>query len=274
MVLNDPNAGNARSVGYLFIGLGLCCATELLVSQLIYPVKSLAMGDVLGLGCLLVLCVNGIVLLRCSPYIQRIEERRHYAAQGNLQRVSLAAHQPLPTEAVLPLPTTIRLRPRWGLVLVMALSLLLCFLLLFTLTFPSAPYNTLLIPLLSLLLAGVFDALLLLIGAQRVEVTEEGLRVWHMLQQAHERQVMRWEHMRLFAIRPANLLSKDREHPGVFELSSPTGIVRWGRVHRRRTAFPFLLYRPRTPFETYDRQMEALLSLIAARTGLPLYDLR
>ena len=31
---------------------------------------------------------------------------------------------------------------------------------------------------------------------------------------------------------------------------------------------------PMVPFEEYDRQMERFLSLIAARTGLPLYDLR
>jgi hypothetical protein len=166
MVVNDPNAGNVRSVGYLFIGLGLFFATELLVSKLLFPVKSLEMGDAVGLVCPLVLCVSGLVVLRRSPYVQQIEERRHFAAQGNLQRVRLATHQPLPTEAVLPLPTTIRLRPRWGLVLIMALSLLLCFLLLFTLTFPTAPYNALLIPLVSLILAGVFDVLVLLIGAR------------------------------------------------------------------------------------------------------------
>jgi hypothetical protein len=32
--------------------------------------------------------------------------------------------------------------------------------------------------------------------------------------------------------------------------------------------------KPTVPFEEYDRQMDALVSLIVEKTGLPLYDLR
>jgi hypothetical protein len=59
-----------------------------------------------------------------------------------------------------------------------------------------------------------------------------------------------------------------------------------GRGYKERFyAYPLCCWRSvcqRTPragigeasYEEYDRQMEALLSLIAAKTGLPLYDLR
>jgi hypothetical protein len=45
----------------------------------------------------------------------------------------------------------------------------------------------------------------------------------------------------------------------------------WIRHSNLRVLF---LARPALSKEEYDRQMQALLSLIVARTGLPLYDLR
>src|SRR5262249_36848797 len=62
-------------------------------------------------------------------------------------------------------------------------------------------------------------------------------------------------------------------HPIVYELSSAHDVVRWAwmRQNNRRVIF---FAQPTVSAEEYERQMQALLSLIAAKTGLPLYDLR
>lgn len=60
--------------------------------------------------------------------------------------------------------------------------------------------------------------------------------------------------------------------PRYFELSGPNEIVQWWRL---RPDSPLSrIYEPAVSAAEYDAQLDALLSLIAARTGLPLYDLR
>ena len=76
-----------------------------------------------------------------------------------------------------------------------------------------------------------------------------------------------WQDARLFAIRGGK--------PGArrvrYELSSPTTVVAFDRILRPRW---WSRFQPGQPFEVYQAQMDALLALISARTGLPLYDVR
>jgi len=56
-----------------------------------------------------------------------------------------------------------------------------------------------------------------------------------------------------------------------YELSSARNIVRW-TWFLRKTSWVDL--GPTISHDEYNRQMQALLSLVAAKTGLQLYDLR
>jgi len=77
-----------------------------------------------------------------------------------------------------------------------------------------------------------------------------------------------WDDVRVFAIvKGGNRLSPDI----VYALSSGDREVRW--KHCRRTHW-YSRAAPITSDEIYNQQMEALLSYIAARTGLPLLDMR
>jgi hypothetical protein len=108
---------------------------------------------------------------------------------------------------------------------------------------------------------------------QRIVVYDDGLVVkrslhdwWRTSRQVGEHPIY-WREARLFAIRSAR--------PGApatrYELASPNKVVTFGRARRARW---WALYRPIIPWAEYDAQMDALLDVIAARTGLPLYDVR
>jgi hypothetical protein len=74
--------------------------------------------------------------------------------------------------------------------------------------------------------------------------------------------------MRLFAIRGRG---KQGTPATRYELATERWAVEWRRLRHVRW---YSFEQPEFPFDEYDRQMEALLSLLAAKTGLPLYDLR
>jgi hypothetical protein len=76
-----------------------------------------------------------------------------------------------------------------------------------------------------------------------------------------------WSDARLFAIR----IGKPGAAKVCYELSSPLKVVTFARIVRPRW---WALYRPAQPFGEYNAQMDALLALISAHTGLLLYDVR
>jgi hypothetical protein len=114
--------------------------------------------------------------------------------------------------------------------------------------------------------AGVLCLTSILRDRERVEATPEGLFVSVETAPARTRSI-RWDEARLFAIYQGKETGESIE----YELSGPVTILRWHRLKQTRWSS---WRKPALPFYEYDRQMEALLALIAARTGLPLYDLR
>lgn len=108
---------------------------------------------------------------------------------------------------------------------------------------------------------------------QRIEITPEGLAVrhprfdWARTTPSLQSQRIGWHEARLFAIREGT--------PGAptvrYELSGPTTVVTFDRLLR---AHWWSRFWPAQPFGDYHTQMEALLALISARTGLPLFDVR
>lgn len=79
--------------------------------------------------------------------------------------------------------------------------------------------------------------------------------------------IMRWDEMRVFTI----IGSNKRGRVQVYELANPEKVLRFICLPRRSL---FSSYKPTVSYDEYDQQIQALLNLIAAKTGLPLYDLR
>lgn len=210
-----------------------------------------------------------------SPWAQ-VERRRQSAALQENTSVPLAAAQPAPDKIALTLPCTIKLRPKWK-------PPLICFALLVPLTSaalliyvymvptnpPEPPYAALIAVGICLFWSALVASIPLLLGWRSIKVTERGIKVqectfysWgcHMS--------IKWSEIRLFAIYRTR---KPTDPRVCYELAGRTAIVRWRRM---RPDAPFPFTKPPASFDEYDRQMDALLSLIAAKTRLPLYDLR
>ena len=198
---------------------------------------------------------------------KRIEPRRLAAAQGD--PALLAEEQPTPDAAALALPATFQLSmSKAQLVGLAALPELVVVV--------YSIYGWLIIGIpfwLSLLLLTVL--VLLVVAAvfatsrQVLEVTEVGVRL--RASPGVFRGIVRWNEAQLFAV---------YNTPGVlrsgtmltYELSSASSIVRWTHILRPNALG---LHRdPGMPLAEHTQAMKALCQLIAARTGLPLYDLR
>jgi hypothetical protein len=224
----------------------------------------------------LVSLIEGITLFGLAWRFKVLNRRRQAAAGGD-PSIPPAAEQPIPNEAALPLPFTITLVPRRAGAfaassLIGVLFFLVTFWLLFTdgLAGPGTDPLFTIICLIALFSIAIGFAIFLSFvfiryGYNEITATEAGLAI-------RERTATRyipWHEARLFAIIPG---IKRSGPPTFYELSSAATFAAMTRL-RCNTLFPFNR-KPALPFDEYDRQMEALLSLIAAKTGLPLYELR
>jgi hypothetical protein len=225
---------------------------------------------------LVVNAFNLAINIAQGRYWEAIEQRRFAAVQGD--RALLAAEQPTANAAAVRLPLTITLGYSKAFVLwtmggVVLMALLFAGvislsnigplfltshrLLLFLVIFSILAVNGL-----AFLFVIVFSGL----GRQQIEVTEHGLYTRYA---GRTGRVM-WEEARLFALY-CTFRAQKSGAVLAYELSSPRDIVRWTWVQRKTYS---LGLKPTLPLDEYNRQMQVLLSLIAARTGLPLYDLR
>ncbi len=103
-------------------------------------------------------------------------------------------------------------------------------------------------------------------GRQQIKVTEGGLAARNGIQTSR----VLWHEACLFVM--YGTFSAQKNGAAItYELSSARDIVRWTWVLRKTH---WVGLEPTIPRDEYNRQMQALLSLVAAKTGLPLYDLR
>ncbi|HEU5370598.1 MAG TPA: hypothetical protein VFU69_19145 [Ktedonobacterales bacterium] len=103
---------------------------------------------------------------------------------------------------------------------------------------------------------------------QWLEVTDEGV----ISHEGGNPKTLRWEDIRLFAIASRQRKEEPPRRYQLFRKNAGPGLALDVRRPSRQRLFQF--DKPSLPYDEYDRQMDALLSLIAAKTGLPLYDLR
>jgi hypothetical protein len=195
--------------------------------------------------------------------------RRQAALGGDTSIVPLAATQPVPTAEALSLPFTIKTRPNWLTIISTCGLAALALWGLFEgmlLQYPDLSGASVYVPI-SFIVAMLFFGILIFAIAQtsrqHLEVTPDSL-----MRTSPDFQRMPWNQIKLFAIAPGGSWSKP---PKRYELASSSYSFPLRRL-RRRDMLGFSI--PATSFIEYNHQIVALLSLIAAKTGLPLYDLR
>jgi len=216
-----------------------------------------------------------ILYISQGRYWKRIEQRRFAAVQGN--QLFLAVEQPTHDGAPLPLPITIKLRHNKGTILLgTGATLLMAMLFAGWLTWAISYFLPLVTDHLLIflvvfsivavfMLIGLFAIFLSPLGRPQITVTEGGLISNHGM-----KVIMPWNEAHLFAM--YGTFGAQKSGSAItYELSSARAIVRWTWI-LRRTLSPGL--EPTIPHDEYNRQMQALLSFVTARTGLPLYDLR
>lgn len=264
MIKSESLVAHLRGAGVMIVVLGVGYGV------LAWGVGGLTSPLALLAPALFIVC--GLLILLVSQRFRLLEPRRQPAARAGAigeHTSGLTNPQPVPDASALPLPWTIRLKPRWQGVLLVITALWLAQVGLFGAAALGWGLNGL-VPWLVLLgftlFTGLVGLLLVVGGAHRLVASEEGLRV--LVGPTHS-PLLRWEEARLFAI-PTG---RSKAGPPIqYELSSPASILRWPWV--RRGSLSWLNHTPELAWADYDHQMEALLSVIAARTGLPLHDLR
>lgn len=253
-------------------GISLLVWVESVAFRLQGKVTVLAQGFGVA-GLLLALGVVGHFFYRRSKAERRLEQRRldlyQAAAAGDTSLAPLADPQPVPDGTALSLPATFRLQRNWRGILVIcggiACYVWVSFAAFLNLFFAPADIIGW---LLSTTAAtgcafGLFLVVLARIPRQWLEVTEDRLIFREGFPSA-----LLWKDITLFAIPTGSQRGKPVMR---YELLGSTQSFCILRPARGRL---LQLDQPVLPFEEYDQQMEALLSVIAAKTGLALYDLR
>ncbi len=221
--------------------------------------------------------------LRIERFWKRLEQRRQAAARG--EQSLLAAEQPVPDASALQPPLTIGQRPNWFGLLFMPAIMIITMLILavaFLVFLPQlsvVPHHRPIPPIVmyitlaafvvvTFVLCGVLFGRFYYKARQLLTVTETGL----IKPGFRKVQSISWKEARLFAINGI-YGAKKYQHPSVYELSSANEVIRWTWMRPNSVRVLFFA-KPTIAKEEYDQQMQSLLSLIAGRTGLPLYDLR
>lgn len=228
--------------------------------------------------------ISAINSLRQGRFWKRLEQKRQMAARG--EQNLLATEQPDPRAGALQLPVTIEQRPNWLVLLLIPgiLLVLMVTFLIILLTFPPLIYiptpthrhapqvavSLIVIATLvvTLLLCGLIFAIMYSKVRQQITVTEHGLLKLGF----RKVQTITWNEARLFAM-GSIFGAKKYPYPLLYELSSANELIRWTWM-RPGTRRVWFFAKPTVSQEEYNRQMQALLSVIAGKTGLPLYDLR
>jgi hypothetical protein len=215
----------------------------------------------------------GRLFLPQERFWHKQNQRRQQAARSDQSFV--ASFQPTPNATAISLPTTIiqRTVKNWTIYLIIAAIILLA---LFTFLIYELILQTMLSDiLLVLFVIGFVTAAFVYYlvapvvrGYQQLTVDDDGIHVRVGLGRIYS---MRWQDARLFAASSGYKSSSyTKQFPTFYELSNANEVVRWRWIRTRN----FVSIEPTLPIHEYDKQMNAVLSLIAAKTGLTLYDVR
>lgn len=204
-------------------------------------------------------------------YWKHLESQRFAAVLGD-DRLR-ADEQPRPDSDALQVPVTIRMNPtierRFFTWFFSLWTFLMAAVLFFgaRVLFPLFPWLWLL--LIAVLVGTLLVLPFLLLARKRlpIDVSTDGIRFQTLYKIPTS---IPWHEARLFACYSEPGPWKESSIT-IYELSSASHVVHW--TWARRQSFLDAIWEPSLPFEEHNAQMHALCSLVAAKTGLPLYDL-
>ena len=209
---------------------------------------------------------------------RKAEQQRTAAIQGDISG-KIAEEQPITNTLTLTLPVTLAVRANWRflvsfILLTFCLGLILASLIFYYYflfrkipLFSGMPTSLLLVVIGgAILFSLIVMSVTLLISARRlrqyIQVSEDGIQGRFLGQESS----IRWDEIKLFA-----LWGGKSKSMRAYEIAGTTSMVRWTIPIKKHWYNPLV---PTQPFEEYDKQMQAVLALIATKTQLPLYDLR
>ena len=204
------------------------------------------------------------------PTYQRRVTLFRAAQEGQFDVVPQTIPQPVPDSSSLSIPATIELVSRrrvilgWVIAIYAIIAIIfLPVLMLVSKVVPDTLYINVFWIFGTFFYILVASMLIALAPHQTIRVTEAGLTV-----RSNDLHTTAWEDIRIFAI----VSGRHQTHgTRIYAISSGRSTVRW--THRPRAHWYSTMV-PTTSDEEYQRQMEALLSYAAARTELPLLDMR
>lgn len=275
MKRNDPYTRMQRQQ-LSTMGLIVLLLTVVAIFQVVNPRNDLSAKVIFLVPYVMLLIVGVFAIFRYRSNLKGLDQRRERALQGD--RSLLAREQPLPDPQILPLPTTIKLDQSRRAVVFLGLAIAFILFIPFVIgivvglgqSHHSPGNNALLLTLLIILggaMVALLVALVLIFFLMRnqliftIVVDERGLSSTYQGITSS----INWPDARLFAV-------LNPEKPSVmrfYELSNEHTVVRWVNMPAR-TLFQ---RKENTAYVEYRRKVQALLSFIVARTGLPLYDL-
>jgi membrane protein YdbS with pleckstrin-like domain len=201
-------------------------------------------------------------------------QKRALALQGD--QSLLASEQPTPDPNALALPATIELRMRptlyyialaYVLIVTITAALIVFFVVPFSsqekLIFVLGAVGFIVLLIVAIFIASYFGMRL---NSQSITVTDEGITTRYL----NKTTTIPWHEARFFSI---NGIAK-QDRAVIYELSSDTTSALWTRLLVSKGIVRTATLRPTMPFSEYEQKSQALINLIAARTNLPLYDLR
>jgi hypothetical protein len=231
--------------------------------------KYLLQGTALSL--FFVLLDIGILLVQ--RHFQRNERHLQELQDPATWGDRLAYAQPVPNSSALSLPRTIRLFISWPKAIFQSVLCLLVGALVVGVAtglrgdnFPTIFSN---LPA-GMFLGFFFACFVVASASQRIDITEQGLSVYSV---GHTSSIG-WSEALLFAV---DRSGTRKQQPTRYLLSGKEQQVRWERVYRSSEwgIHPFRrAVKPVLPFDDYEQEMDAFLSVVAAKTRLPLVDLR
>jgi hypothetical protein len=249
-----------------------------------FNVAALPLWDIfLCLFMLLSVLLWVIVLPYQHRRFRRLALRRQAALRGDTSL--LADPQPVPDAFALPLPFNINALPHTSTRAMVALGIIfgvviaimtatIGFLIASSQAGHTSALHVSILALVTIVVIAAVIAVLLVVfvrqsmTSQKITFTEHGIV---QIGSSSQVQSISWRDVQLFTYdTPAAMIQITRQQqPLTFQIASANEIIQWYWV-RGNT-------RPKPPFGNtraeYDQQMQRLLSLITARTGLPLYDL-
>lgn len=207
-------------------------------------------------------------------FLRRVESRRQATVQGDKR--FLAAEQPKENVNVLTLPITFRLHLN-NLPIISAFFVTPFVLFALVMLYRWLIQSIDLVNASLWISSGIFLVILLFLSLilywqfttefmQVIEVSDEGLRTRYKGQKS----TIRWNEARLFAF--YGVFGDARGHgTQTYELSGSDIVVKWTEYQRKNRMW---YLKTGLTFEEYRSQLVALNNVIAARTRLPLNDLR